>query len=66
MSWNCSNCSTSNEETESRCIVCDTPRSATPAVTGGRGRSEDGECKVCFSDFEAFVEAVKELFSKRT
>ena len=58
MSWVCSNCSSSNEDSNTSCIVCGASR---PTVTEER---EPEECKVVFSDFDAFKESVKGFFNR--
>jgi len=60
MSWVCTICSTSNEDSETCCAVCGTER-----PTGiERVEREPEELKVVFSDFDAFIESVKGFFNR--
>lgn len=59
MSWVCPNCSSSNDETHTKCFVCGMDRPTTRVEEG----SEEG--KIVFSDFEAFSESVKNFFRAR-
>lgn len=60
MSWVCTNCSTSNEDSVTACTVCGMSRSTRTES------SETEECKVFFSGFEAFKYSFKKMFSGST
>lgn len=59
MSWICPNCSNSNEDTQTKCFVCGMDKPSSVVET------DSGECKIVFSDFEAFTESVKNLFRSK-
>ena len=59
MSWVCTNCSTSNEDSETCCVVC----GAECPTRMERADGDAEELKVVFSDFEAFKESVKNFFA---
>lgn len=61
MSWVCTNCSTSNEDGEVRCMVCGAER---PTLTEDR-EPDVAECKVFFSNFEAIKESFVGMFRKK-
>ena len=52
MCWVCTNCSTSNEDSESCCAVCGAERLTRDEIT----ERESEELKVVFSGFDAFKE----------
>jgi len=58
MSWVCTNCSTSNDDTATSCAVCGMSRSSSSEVV------ETEESKIFFSNFDAFKYAIKKMFSK--
>ena len=60
MSWVCGICSTSNIDSDTCCVVCGVER---PAIVE-HDESKSEELKIVFSDFEAFKESVKSLFTK--
>ena len=60
MGWVCTNCSTSNEDSESCCAVCGAER----PTRGEIAERESEELKVVFSDFDAFKESVKSFFAR--
>lgn len=61
MSWVCTNCSTSNKDHETSCGVCGVRRATATAVS----TAETEECKVVFTNTEAFVESVRGFFARR-
>ena len=60
MCWVCTNCSTSNEDSESCCAVCGAERLTRDEIT----ERESEELKVVFSGFDAFKESVKSFFAR--
>ena len=63
MSWICPNCSSTNDETQTKCFVCGMDRPSVEAEPVSEEGPEEG--KIVFSDFEAFTESVKNLFRAR-
>ncbi|MBO5714878.1 MAG: hypothetical protein J6S23_00605 [Clostridia bacterium] len=60
MSWVCSNCSSSNEEESTCCVVCGYDR---PTKSRVREREPEViEGKIVFSDFAVVIESVKGFF----
>ena len=66
MSWVCPNCSNSNGEDQLECFVCGMERpGGLVEVPSEVDASETDDCKIVFSDFEAFTESVKTLFGRK-